>query len=98
MVRYYGGKKLGIPVLSEAYGGAAQLCIDQAEVINRTLEDSIVCSIPDDISYKLYNFLAKRTDVSYTISDSGQFVLTCAKNLTPSIHNELKKIPNLAIE
>ena len=98
VVRYYGGKKLGIPGLSEAYGGAAQLCIDQAEVINRTLEDSIVCSIPDDISYKLYNFLAKRTDVSYTISDSGQFVLTCAKNLTPSLRTELKKIPNLASE
>jgi uncharacterized YigZ family protein len=98
VVRYYGGKKLGIPGLIEAYGGAAQLCIDQAEVINKTLEDSIVCSISDDISYKLYNFLAKRTDLSYAISDSGQFVLTCAKNLTPSLRTELKKIPNLVVE
>ncbi len=98
VVRYYGGKKLGIPGLIEAYGGAAQLCIKEAEVVNLIIKADIMCSIPEDVTYKLYNYLAKRSDVQYTISSSGEFILTCAKNLAPSLRAELKKIPNLAIK
>jgi len=39
VVRYFGGKKLGIPGLIEAYGESAKLCLQNAEVVTKTLHD-----------------------------------------------------------
>ena len=97
VVRYYGGKKLGIPGLIESYGGAAQRCIDIADVTELVLKDSIKCSIRSDMSYHLYNYLARRKDVSYTTDTTGQFTILCSQSVTAELHSELQNIPTLVV-
>ncbi|MFT5724571.1 MAG: putative IMPACT (imprinted ancient) family translation regulator [Bacteroidia bacterium] len=38
VVRYFGGKKLGVPGLIEAYGTAARLALDAGEVVTKTIQ------------------------------------------------------------
>ncbi|MDC1395143.1 YigZ family protein [Bacteroidia bacterium] len=97
VVRYYGGKKLGIPGLIEAYGGAAQLCIETANIDMLVLKDSITCNIHEEVSYYLYNYLAKTNGLTYSRNDNGQFEINCAKSMTPELLSDLKKLPTLAI-
>lgn len=98
VVRFYGGKKLGIPGLIEAYGATTQYCINIAELKSLVIMSSITCTIPNDISYQLYNYLSKRGDLNYELTPSGKFILTCGKNLTPTLRKDLEKIPNLVVE
>lgn len=37
VVRYFGGKLLGVPGLIEAYGGAAQAALENAELVEKTM-------------------------------------------------------------
>jgi uncharacterized YigZ family protein len=98
VVRYYGGKKLGIPGLIEAYGGAAALCIESAQLKTLVLSKQITCTIPPEVAYKLYNYLSKQADYSYTQSSDGKFIITCAQSMTDCLLEDLKIIPNLAID
>lgn len=97
VVRYYGGKKLGIPGLIEAYGGAAQLCIDEAEIKDLVLKNTIVCTIHPAESYRLYNFLARLKDVTHEMNTDGQFEITCSQSMTADLRSELKKILTLVV-
>jgi putative IMPACT (imprinted ancient) family translation regulator len=97
VVRYYGGKKLGIPGLIESYGGAAQLCIEDADIKELVLKDSILCVVRSDMAYHLYNFLARKKEVTYTTGDTGQFTLVCSKSVTSELQKELQNIPTLVV-
>ena len=97
VVRYYGGKKLGIPGLIEAYGGAAQLCIDDAAIQELVLKDSILCTVRSDMEYHLYNFLARQKEVTYSRNAIGQFKIVCSTSVTAELQSELKNIPTLAL-
>ncbi|MBT8327440.1 MAG: YigZ family protein [Bacteroidia bacterium] len=96
VVRYYGGKKLGIPGLIEAYGGTAQLCISNAQIKTLVLEDITKCSIDDSKSYLLYNYVARNKDVEHKVVD-GIFHLRCSKSVTSRLRNDLKKINTLVV-
>ncbi len=98
VVRYYGGKKLGIPGLIEAYGGAAQLCIDVAHIKSLVLKGRIFCSIHPSESYRLYNFLARQKDVEYSTQPDGKFRIECAQSMTAGLRTQLKKILTLVVE
>jgi putative IMPACT (imprinted ancient) family translation regulator len=97
VVRYYGGKKLGIPGLIEAYGGAAQLCIEDATVKELVLKESIRCDIRSDMAYHLYNFLSRQKEVTYETDDTGQFTIVCSKSVTAQLQKELQNIPTLVV-
>ncbi|MGB0851202.1 MAG: IMPACT family protein [Bacteroidia bacterium] len=97
VVRYYGGKKLGIPGLIEAYGGAATLCTNSSRPEVRTIMTDIVCTIAAEKSYLLYNFLARRKGLEYHTNSIGQFIITCSQSMTSELQEELIKIDTLAI-
>lgn len=96
VVRYYGGKKLGIPGLIEAYGGAAQLCIDSAKPATLTLKKIIVCSVDSNYAYLLYNLMSRKK-LKYSTSSQGTFEITCELSMTSDLHKELEKISTLVI-
>lgn len=96
VVRYYGGKKLGVPGLIQAYGTAAQECLEQAEIKEMELKSEIYCSIDPAASYHLYNFLHARKDIQYEMVGS-EFKLQCAQSMTPELRSELDKIPTLVV-
>lgn len=96
VVRYYGGKKLGIPGLIEAYGGAAQLCTKSAQSSVLTLKENVICTIDPSFSYLLYNFIARKKLACKT-TPSGEFIIACSQSMTSELHEELKKIDTLVI-
>ena len=96
VVRYYGGKKLGIPGLIEAYGKTAEASLDIAKFKNLILKDSIVCKISVASAYLLYNFLAKQDNVNYTV-ENELFMIQCPKSMTSVLLTELKKINTLVV-
>jgi uncharacterized YigZ family protein len=46
VVRYFGGTLLGVPGLINAYGSAAKLCIEQAEIVQKHIKDvyEVLCN------------------------------------------------------
>ncbi len=96
VVRYYGGKKLGIPGLIDAYGGAAMECIDKAEIVTKIVSSTVECQIPLATSYLLYNYLARNKHYTYN-SAGNKFEIECSQSMTASLRTDLNKIDNLVI-
>lgn len=97
VIRYYGGKKLGIPGLIEAYGGTIALCIDKAVVKELQVECNTFCEIAPEKAYLLYNYLNKDGRLSYELTPVGQFKIKHPQSMTASLQDDLKKINTLAI-
>lgn len=95
VVRYYGGKKLGIPGLIAAYGGVVEACLKDAPTVNRTLIGEIRCTIPQEKTYLLYNFLNARRIDHHLEEDT--FVLSCPLKEQASLREELEQISGLSI-
>ncbi len=55
VVRYFGGTKLGIPGLIDAYSQAAALALDNAETVEKTITQSITVEVP----YSMVNFVMR---------------------------------------
>ena len=95
VIRYFGGKKLGIPGLIEAYRTSTELAIDQAIKEEIQLLDELRCWIDSSMSYHWYNTLNRYTDLQWELTD-GIFSLRCPKSMTGPLREELSKIPTLA--
>ena len=96
VVRYYGGKKLGVPGLIESYGGAAQMCIDSANIKELEVREKVKCSITAAKSYLLYNYLNKNAALTYEVTDS-QFVISCLQSFTGTLRSDLLNIESLKL-
>lgn len=96
VVRYYGGKKLGVPGLIEAYGTACRDCLEAAEIEECVLMDLTVCTIGATEQYKLYNYLHTLSDVHFN-TDGNKFYISCSKSMTPMLRDQLLNLPTLAI-
>ncbi len=59
VVRYFGGKKLGIPGLINAYKTAAKLAIENAEIINQKDESIITVEVGYDKLGSIMRFVKK---------------------------------------
>ena len=55
VVRYFGGTKLGIPGLIDAYSQAAALALDNAETVEKTITQDITVEVP----YSMVNFVMR---------------------------------------
>ncbi|MDA8930889.1 MAG: YigZ family protein [Bacteroidia bacterium] len=97
VVRYYGGKKLGIPGLIGAYGGAAKLCVEKATIVELVVKETIRCTMHPTEAYRLYNFLARQKDVTYITAPDGTFEITCRKSLTRKLLSDLNNILTLKV-
>ena len=97
VVRYYGGTKLGIPGLIEAYGVTANLCIERADIQVLTEMSSIECTINPAKSYLLYNYLNRQKNLSYTTDTTGTFKIHFPKSMTDELQKGLKNITSLKI-
>ena len=59
VVRYFGGKNLGIPGLIEAYGLAAKLVLAKCEIVTKTLLDYFKIETDFENEHVIYNLARK---------------------------------------
>ena len=74
VIRYYGGTKLGIPGLINAYKTATQLAIENNEIITKYIFDQLLVFVPYEKQQLFYN-LQKKYNIEYEIKasdNSGQ--------------------------
>jgi putative IMPACT (imprinted ancient) family translation regulator len=67
VVRYFGGKKLGIAGLIKAYGMAAKLVLEKCETVTKTLLDYFKIETDFESEHQIYNIARK---LSATIVDT----------------------------
>ena len=69
VIRYFGGKKLGIPGLIEAYGTSAELCLQNAHILTKTLRDHYLVKSAPELEHEVYN-LARRFNAEIFPTDN----------------------------
>lgn len=69
VIRYYGGTKLGIPGLINAYKTATQLAIENNEIITKYIFDQLLVFIPYE-KQQLFYKLQKKYNIEYEVKSS----------------------------
>ncbi|MCC6722711.1 MAG: YigZ family protein [Bacteroidia bacterium] len=84
VVRYFGGKKLGIPGLISAYSNAAMLCLSNATIINKKLMDYYHIKIPSEKNFEMYNLVKKYNAkiVDSSLGEKAEFTISISKTLS----------------
>lgn len=88
VIRYFGGTKLGIPGLINAYKTATELAIENNEIIKKYVMDKIQLSIPYD-NQQLFYSLQKKYNCEYEIKDSNNDGQTIEVKIRQSLRDEL---------
>jgi uncharacterized YigZ family protein len=88
VIRYFGGTKLGIPGLINAYKTATELAIENNEIIKKYVMDKIQLSVPYD-NQQLFYSLQKKYNCEYEIKDSNNDGQTIEVKIRQSLRDEL---------
>jgi putative IMPACT (imprinted ancient) family translation regulator len=96
VVRYYGGKKLGVAGLVKAYGEAAKQCLLSAErtVTIPTYKYTIKCET--NFQYLVYEF-CNRLNVQPELINNTQFTFSIESKMTSKIEELCEIYPTLEV-
>jgi putative IMPACT (imprinted ancient) family translation regulator len=96
VVRYFGGKKLGIPGLIEAYGMAAKLVLEKCETVTKTLLDYFKIETDFESEHLVYNMARKLSATIVETIHMQTVVVTLSINgaKTEALINECNKLDN----
>lgn len=100
VVRYFGGTKLGVPGLINAYRAATRDALDSAQVVSRTVDDRYVLSFGYAVTNEVMSLVK---DMNLEVV-SQQFDLQCALTLRArrgqreAIHARLSRIEGLHVD
>jgi uncharacterized YigZ family protein len=90
VIRYYGGTKLGIPGLINAYKTATQLAIENNEIITKYIFDQLLVFIPYEKQQLFYN-LQKKYNIEYEIKASDNSGQEIEVKIRQSLKEEIKE-------
>jgi uncharacterized YigZ family protein len=99
VVRYFGGVKLGVGGLIQAYKAAAIDCISSALVVEKIVEDNYVITF----DYQAMNLVMKIVKDNNITTKNHNFDTNCSlefsirKSLSNTIVDKFRNIPNLTI-
>jgi uncharacterized YigZ family protein len=91
-VRYFGGKKLGVSGLIEAYGESAKITLEASGFELKPITDTITFNFDIARSYLLYNLSERLKFELRTESENDQYEIKSDPRLTTEITNQLNKI------
>jgi uncharacterized YigZ family protein len=100
VIRYFGGIKLGVPGLINAYRSASKDALDNAQIITKTIQEEYEV----EFDYMTMNDVMKtlkECNAFITLQESGntctiRFVIR--KNMVPRIVGRFQKISNLSLK
>jgi len=94
VVRIYGGKKLGVAGLIEAYGECARLCLDEKHIITKKEKSTLVIATKRNCGYLFYQLAAKMkwADIEPVEGDPDQFKVSVDKESVDEIEKMLKEL------
>lgn len=95
VVRYYGGKKLGVPGLIEAYGNTIRECLILSELEEITLTDRLICTIDPSYSYLIFNLLNRYKEINIETVEE-HYHIEIPKSMTSSLREQMQNLPTLA--
>jgi uncharacterized YigZ family protein len=98
VIRYYGGKKLGVSGLIESYGETASICIKKSKFIQKIQKKIIVCSIDPAFEYHIYNYLSNIREILFVKNMDDKFELSTPVSMVNDVEIQLKKINTLVVE
>jgi len=99
VVRYFGGTKLGVGGLITAYKEAAKDALNNANVVNRTVDDFFEINFGYEIMSDLMNFIKKNNleVISQVLKEKGVIQFRIRQSETQTIINQLEKIKGLKV-
>lgn len=100
-VRYFGGKKLGVPGLIEAYGINAKEVLAECEIVEKHLECSYTVKLPYALQNEIYKVAGKydaQVDAPTFDQSHATFTVKVRKNNSIALEEELKNIHQLEFE
>lgn len=90
VIRYYGGTKLGIPGLINAYKTATQLAIENNEIITKYIFDQLLVFIPYE-KQQLFYKLQKKYNIEYEVKSSDNSGQEIEVKIRQSLKEEVKE-------
>jgi len=99
VVRYYGGKKLGVSGLIDAYGSAARLTLETARLIKKTVRKTCWIKHLGAKDFQVYE-LSNRFSfeiISSPQTPGGYFTIELAESLYPELIERLDSLPNFEL-
>lgn len=96
VVRYFGGKKLGIPGLIKAYGESAKLCISSGTITEKhpVLKYQITADAENE--YRVYEICSRCS--ATPVKDGHSFWVTIDFKMVDLFQTLCEKFPNLQVE
>ena len=100
VIRYFGGTKLGVSGLINAYKTAARESLEVAEIKKRTIEDVYEINYPYEIMNNVMKIMkdGKLKQLSQTFELNCKIEFTVRKKESNSIYEQFSKINNLKIK
>ncbi len=100
VVRIFGGTKLGVGGLIQAYKTTAQLTIESSSIVEKLIEDSYKVEFRypemDKIMRIIKQFAIKI--VSQKLESSCELILTIRKSKSDTVYKQIKKIHQVSIQ
>lgn len=100
VTRYFGGTKLGVGGLITAYRSAAKEAIDNAKIINRTVDNFYDIQFGYEIMSEVMNFIKKQEleVTSQVLEESGTIQFRLRQSESDNIIEQLENIEGLKIQ
>jgi uncharacterized YigZ family protein len=100
ITRYFGGTKLGVGGLITAYRAAAKEAIDNAKIINRTVDNFYEIQFGYEIMSEVMNFIKKQEleVTSQVLEESGTIQFRLRQSEAESIIVQLENIKRLKVQ
>lgn len=100
VIRYFGGTKLGVGGLITAYKEAAKDALNNAKIVNRTVDNTYEIQFKYDIMSDVMNFIKKNNleVISQILEETGVVQFRIRQSESVELISNLKEIQGIKIE
>ena len=100
VIRYFGGTKLGVSGLINAYKTSAKNALDKAKIITKTVREVYELNFGYELMNIIMNFIKNQNieQLSHEFKDCGKIVIAIGKNNSSMIIEKFKSIQGVDVK